>query len=318
MASVALVACALLTPRHGAFWQNFSPRFVPPALLLGALLLPLERMPGGLAAPALWVAGSIGLVSNGVALDYNLRLRSVSQRWLAGLGVARPSKAGTLLPIVMDAALDPRVSRRDYEVPYARPHVNTGLVYAMDRGAVAPSAFSLFPDIHLVLDRHSFPRAPSPHYFQDVFEQGTSDEARAIESVRLASYGSQFDEVLLIGPEPVIDVFVARGYRTVHRSERLFIGAFQGCPLTLHLAGKQPSRLTVVLGWAPVDRPVTIEEEVPVTSFPFDHALPSAGCGPHWLSVTAQGLACQENGEDGLLRVDGPSASCTFRPVPTP
>jgi hypothetical protein len=307
--ATSLTALALLTPRHGVVWLHFSARFVPVAVLFASLLLPLEQLRARWARGAAHAAlAGVFVVGTAWAARYHVRLRAASAPWLAALGA--PDRArGTLLPIVTQTTLDPRVPRADMEIPFARPHVNTGLVYAMDRAAASPYTFSMFPAVHVIQNLDAFPRAPGPVYFQDALDRVTDRAARAAELVRLASYGASFDEVLVQGPEDLIQVLLDRGYEPVHRSAGLLLARFRGCPTTLRLEGRRPDPLqaTVVLGWEPAFRPVEIDEGWSPAALPAERSLPLAGCGPIRVHVALgyPELACAGEDAAGQLHAGG-------------
>lgn len=304
LAGALFLTLALVLPRHGVVWQNLSPRFVPLALLFGALLVPMEALSSRLQRGIGVVLVASWLFSTGWAAAYHLRVRAASERWLAGLGVGDGGH-GTFLPIVMDASMVPDVPRADLEMPFLRPHINLGVVYAMDRFAASPTPFSAFPAIHVVQSSDAeFPRAPSPHYFQDVFDRVTDPAEREAEAVRLASYAAGFDEALVIGPEDVIATFVQRGFRPVARGERLLLARFEGCPTRVIVDGVRPrGAMTVVVGWDPAYRSV---EEVTVPTpdaWPYEAPLRFGSCGAHWLTVATAGLRCRDAGPDGALHI---------------
>ncbi len=307
--ALVLVLLALLTPRHGVVWRNFSPRFVPVATLFATLLLPLERL-AARRGRALAHAGLavIFVTSTAWAARYHVRLRAASEPWLAALG-APLGPRGTLLPIVTQTMLNPSVPREKLEIPFARPHVNTGLIYAMDRFAASPHTFSVLPAVHVIQDLEAFPRAPGQANFQDLLARVTEPAARTEELVRLASYGASYDEVLVQGPEDVIQAFLDRGYEPVHRSAGLLLGRFRGCPTTLRIEGQRPDplRLTVVLGWDPAWRPVQIDESWSPPRFPAERPLELASCGPIRVHVAPddRALACRGEDASGMLHASG-------------
>jgi hypothetical protein len=300
------LALALLTPRHAKGWQNFSPRFVPVALSVGALLIPLERV----RWPHVRTVASSALVlwfgaSTMWAVDYHRRLGTSSERWLAALD-APHERGRTLLPIVVDASLEPSVPRRDFEVPYARPHVNTGLVYAMAREAVSPYTFSASPSFHVILDRERFPRVPSIP--QDVLHLVPDPAIRLAEAHRLASYGARFDETLFIGPEDFVEVFETRGFERIHRGPNLFLGRFVGCPTSLAISGDRgpDTTLTIVTGWDPAYRAVELVEDLKPESWPLVRAMERAPCGRIWLRViSSDGARCRGATNEGDIFVNG-------------
>jgi hypothetical protein len=311
--ALALTALALLTPRHTVVWRHFSPRFVPVAVLFASLLLPLEALEGRrarlVARPLANAAlAAIFVTSTAWALRYNVRLRAASAPWLAALG-APGSPRGTLLPIVMQTRFDLDVARQDLEIPFARPHVNTGLVYAMDRFEASPYTFSVLPAVHVIQNLEVFARAPGQAGFQDVLDRVRDPAERAAELVRLASYGASYDEVLVEGPEDAIQVFVDRGYEPIRRSERLLLARFRGCPTTLRVLGRRPEplRATVVMGWDPAWRPVEIEEGWSPSRFPAERPLRLASCGPIRVRVAPDDptLACKGEDASGMLHAEG-------------
>lgn len=304
-----LTALALLTPRHTVTWLNFSPRFVPVAALFASFLVPLEvvaRPRGRALANAFLVATFVA--STAWAMRYHMRLRAGSAPWLAGLG-APESAHGTLLPIVTEARIDPSVPREALEVPFARPHVNTGLVYAMDRLEASPHTFSMLPAVHVIRDLETFPRAPAPSSFQDVLDRISDRTVRAAEIVRLASYGVGYDEVVVEGREDVVQAFLDRGYDPIHRGERLLLARFRGCPTMLRVEGhpRAPLRMDVVLGWDPAPRTVDVEEGWAPAALPAERPLRFASCGPIRVHIVLNdaSVTCAGEDEGGMLHGEG-------------
>ncbi len=310
---------ALLAPRHGSVWQNFSPRFVPPAVLLWSLLLPLERLRERPRWLVQLVLSAVAAVSIGWAVSYNVRLRESSQPWLAALG--KPStKGNTLLAIVTETVLDGSIAKRkDYEIPYARPHVNTGLIYALDREAVSPYTFAWFPRIHVVLDREALPRSPGRD-FQDAFFRPRADAE--MELVRIAGYGSHFDEFLFFGQESGINLLLGLGYEPIHRSERLLLSRFRGCPIELEVTGDLESapRLTLVVMWEPWPRSVWDETWQP-GALPSKRRLGHTSCAVNRIRVVPAdpGLACRGATDRFDFYVHGgETVRCHLEQEPTP
>ncbi len=287
--AIVATAGALFVPRHGMVWQNFSPRFIPLALVFGALLLPVERV-NGMALRGVCYAAFMALllVSTVWGMGYHRRLREASGPWLDALREP-PRAEGSLLPIVLETTLDPERARQDLEVPFARPHVNAGLVMAMQREAVSPYTFSVFPAIHVIRNRETFPRVPSPAYFQDVFHSVVDRRARSAEFVRLASYGAFFDEVFVEGPDDIVDVFLSSGYRAIHRGNRSLLARFEACPTKVRLDGQKPvpMRATVALGWDPEPRTVFVERDVTLSDWPAEVDVHFASCGAVRINVSA-------------------------------
>jgi hypothetical protein len=210
---------------------------------------------------------------------------------------------------VLETWTDSRVPRKDLEIPVARPHVNTGLVYAMDRFAASPYTFSTLPPVHVIQNREAFPRAPAPNNFQDQIDKIRDPAERHAELTRLASYGASFDEVLVEGPAEAIQVFLDRGYEPIHHSERLLLARFRGCPTTLRVEGQRPDplRATVVTAWDPAWRPVEIEEGWSPSQFPAERPLKRASCGPIRVRVAPDdpSLACKGADAEGMLHTEG-------------
>lgn len=305
--ALSYLLLAMTTPRHARAWYNFSPRFVPIGLFLAATLIPVERLRKAWTKRATHFALALSYLASTIwAAHHHLNLAENSDRWLAALG-AEHSRAGTLLPIVTQAKSDMRVRRRDLAIPFARPHVNSGLVYAMDRSLAAPYSFSTLPSVHAILDRQQFPRTPSRD-FQDSLHHLTP-KMRHREVVRLSSYGVAFDEVLIVGTPEIIETFIELGYQPIVRRKQLLLGRFVGCPTKVRFSSASSVALevTVVTFWDPYDRAVAVDENWKPQSLPAVRNLPHAGCGPIRVrfSFADPTLRCQQADQRGDIRATG-------------
>lgn len=307
------LALGLLVDRHGTGWKNFSPRFVPVALAMLVTLLPLEALRGRAIQLTQLTLAIVFATSTGWAIDYHLRLRAESEPWLTALEVPAAGTR-TLLPLVTRTILRGSIDqRRDFEVPFARPHVATGSAYAMARNAVAPYGFTHFPHLHLV-EGPSSPPKPGLG-FQDTLQRW-DPAARHRELTRLAIYAARYDEVLLIGTADQVELFEGRGFEPMVKSDTLFLGSFRGCPTKLTVTGPNPPpEMVVVVGWEPWPRSAWDTTWQPAR-LPAQRELPMSACGPLWIRVAVAGghLRCaNEDAQKRLLTTGGTNVSCELR-----
>ncbi|NUP05803.1 MAG: hypothetical protein HOW73_07060 [Polyangiaceae bacterium] len=305
------IAGTCFAPMHTAGWEFMQPRFIPPAVIAAAVLIPVERF----SATVQRVSAAALL---GLAIGSNLWAASMHRAFArehadAFAGLGRPSEPGrTLLPIVARPEI---VARRDdphAPVRHALPLLNLGQLYGVDREAIVPYTFSYIPEIHLIenkLERLS--RVPRRDYAQ-YFRADADPEVRRAELVRLGSFGTSFDDVLFYGTAEDADAFVALGYEVEFRSGGLFIGQLRGCPTTVDVVGAVPGEV-ILVGWTPSSRVV---HTFPVSGPSQRIAIDRGSCQGLWVSVEGSALGthriCDGGNERGAVEAPpgADSVSC--------
>lgn len=312
------LALAFTAPIDLAAWQLFAPRFLPFGCLLGAALLPLERLDArrrlavtaGLAA---FTAASLLWAGRTAA-----SLRAGDDEALSGLD-APLRRRGPRLVVDVDAFAAQRDSLHN-EIPYYAPLFNLGPLYAVAQGGVPAFAFLNNPRLHAFVmteaSRVSYPTLFDAAALADKAVQ-TNPGMRARVVTFLATVGAPFEDVVLRGRPEDGDVLTARGYVPDFRRGGLFIGHLEACPVTarIEVAGPFTSRVLVEYGADPLPHALrrTSLRDLSRASLSNVRLSPPL-CGPMWLRVTldrdgsgtpSKGDAhCDGADDQGRLRLD--------------
>jgi hypothetical protein len=286
-------------PMDSASWQYMEPRFIPLAIFPACMLVPLERLSARARAAVTGCLFVLAVASNLWVYREHARWAEASRASLSALG--RPAEPGhTLLPILATPENSWAYQHDDSRpIAAAARDLNLGQVYGVDRRAIVPYTFSFLPGIHpIVQKRATMPHVPVRDY-GEYFADDADPVTRRRELVRLASFGTEFDDVLFVGAEDDAATFVSLGYETEARDEGFFIGHFVGCPLDVHVEGaSHDGGMTV--GWAPAERVVAELAVGPTT--PGVHHLDRASCGGMWVRLFAgEGEHCRGADREGYL-----------------
>lgn len=317
----AMLALALSTPLHGASWEFMQPRFIPPAVFAALALLPLERLAPRARALATTAFLVCAVSSNLWVVDQHRRFAAQHEDAFSGLGVGEHRSGRTLLPIIAREETGYSYQTdRTRTTPHAAFIFNLGQLYAVDRAAVTPYSFSFLPNIHPVHYVGQMGRTPRRDY-GEFFKKGADPVVRERELVRLATFGTGFDDLLFYGSAEDVARLVALGYRPETRQNGFMIAQLIGCPLEVTVdAGSASGEL--LLGWVPADRIVHTFALEPGGSrrFQVDHG----SCGSMWLrwspAETGDAAACRgASANSNLLLEAGTSAAhCEVVPVAAP
>jgi len=291
-----MLALALFAPLHTRTWEYVGPRFLPPAVLAGALLVPLER----LHARAAWgVTGALTLLV-GASLTwsgwYNVRLTRACADALSGLDAGVVGK-GPRLPVILDSTCTNASAAMVHPVPLAQPLANVGALYAVEQGGVVPFTFVGLPQVHSFVTSKSWGTAMPPlpdkrgllARLDHALAAGDSETRRAVVD-EFAEAGAFFDDVILQGTAADRAQLEARGFRTEWTQGGTWIGRFVGCPLTLSLRTREAQTAPVLVeyGWRRQGRTYRTHLLPPKAVPPADVVsldLATTPCGDFWVRV---------------------------------
>jgi hypothetical protein len=316
VSGAVLLAAALLLPLHVASWEFVSVRFVPAAVGVLVVALPLERLGRETGRGAAALLAGFALASPAWAIGYHRVLEAGSADALSGLE-ADIVRDGPRLPVM----LGPDLGRPAGEpaIPFAVPLANLGHLYAIAQGGVVPYNFSVNPKIHHLMyvdEQRRYPAIPPDleawggHLASP---EGSKDPAlRAAIATRAAGYGSAYQDVILWGKPADGELLIHRGYVPDWRRGGLLLARFEGCPLSLSLPAEPAldPGAAVEIGWYPLDetaRRVGLSERRPEPGDRISVPIPRAPCGAVWLRVRADAsgrrLACRGADDAGRLVV---------------
>lgn len=298
LVALLLVVTGLVSPFHLSFWQLFSLRFGPVAIMVGAACLPLERLErrAAIAAVALALAG-YSVASNLWARSTNDGLERAAADAMSGLD-APIARTGPRLPIIIDRNLtfaDP--SPPWASIPSFAPAMNLGHVYCVQQGGMPPYNFMGTPTLHNFVHREYFPMVypPVPSYMEwFVLAPGPTypDPAtRAAILTAVTRHGRPYDDVIIYGAPADAEPFLEHGYAEDWRRGGLFVGHYVGCTGALEVRGavEGAEALTVEYGMFPlelVDWQTTVALEPGASEGePLVVPLERAPCGRLWFRV---------------------------------
>jgi hypothetical protein len=291
--AVAAIAALMLiavvtTPIHLRMWDNFAPRFLPFGVLLGLALLPVEEL--ALPRSRLVAGAAIGvfsLASIGWAWLHHavLSLRIADAMEVAELPIRR---SGARLPIILSPPEGSVFQVNELDL--------MGHVFTIEQGGMNPYLYAMRPGLHpLVWKRpraELFPPYP-PRFYPDLVRRAGFDPSagpREIHLVLLAMRGARYEDVILWGQPPDIELFEARGYVTDARRGGVALMHFSPCGLDVAVDAPGPlaAPLVVEIGWAPMIERTSVRAWAKGETPPdgVAHAtFPDAPCGPVWARV---------------------------------
>ena len=323
LVALGALVVGVLAPMHMPGWMYLSPRFLPLGTVLGLALLPVERLAGVgatvmRAAIALWTVAALGW-----SVSFHRDLATQLGPTLALLD-APVRRTGARLPIVSRDPWFEHLDSLDRPYPYFDPLYNLALLATENQGGVAVYTFTQWPLLHPFLSRPgAFPPLPPRETFwvglvdPEVRTKGTLRQALLTD---LASRGTPYEDVILLGDEEDQALLRGRGYETAWQSRDAWIGSFRGCPaqLTLQVPEGAPGRWSVSFGWLPLRAPAWQGEATrePGAST-VQVTLPRTPCGPMWVAVTpADGEAaawrCQGSNDEGRMLFPGRKQKASF------
>jgi len=320
LAAALLLVLWAVAPFNLGFWQFFSPRFLPLAAACALVLLPLERLGRGRRAARVALAAWSGAAA-GWAIPHHAALADATAPALSGLDQPLV-RVGPRLPVILDPHAGLPADSASSELPFYAPLRNLGQLYMVAHGGAAPYTFATSRFLHGVLYRAepeaALPQFPTLRSLRGFFvpsEPFTPGE-RERTLVRAAMAGSQFEDVILWGPEADIERILATGYEVAYRRGRLAIATFRGCPASLAVAGPSQAARWVDVGWAPAfDAYRRLSVPATAGSDESGLTLPDAPCTPLWLRVVESDGAghetvvrCAEAAGEPLL-VSGPGGA---------
>lgn len=308
---------AVLAPMDSSTWEFMQPRFLPLAIFPACALVPMERLGPTLRGLGLVALATFAVVSNGWVFREHARHAVTYASAYAGLHKA-VAPGRTLLPILASPE-NSWAYQHDTTRPIAAAawNLNLGQIYGVDRRAIVPYSFSFLPGIHPIEQlRNTMPRVPKRDY-GEFFAAGADPARRDEELVRLASFGTTFDDVLFMGTEADAVRFVSLGYDVETAATGFRIGRFRGCPLEVEVYGASDGG-SLQVGWMPSDRVV---ETIAIEPGPkASHRIEHGACGPMWARfLGANGARCR-GGDSANQRItsDDRKLTCAIELPPTP
>jgi hypothetical protein len=322
LVGAVLVVIFLVAPLHLATWEFFSPRFLAPATALLLVVLPFETLSRTVRYAALVVAclhAVASLIWSGW-FHRDMYARTADVLAAANQPVQR---FGPRLPVILDTQAGyARAIERWY--PYFEPTLNIGTLFAIEQGGVVPYTFTSVPQLHgLVLTEEGLARMPpAPHrqVFGAAFNAATKngDQGTIFATLtNFASFGAQYEDVILYASHDEHLVFLERGYRLDAHEGKARILRFEGCPVHVAVSAAGPLLHSISLeyGWHPVTRH-SFTLEAPAGTQPEDgeisFALDRAPCGWIWLrawldqdnsgTLSPADRVCVGADEEGRLR----------------
>ncbi len=274
-----LTVAAMVSPLHLPGWQFFGVRFVPMATLLACLLLPTERFGPRIRRATHAAVVGFGVASITWAGSYHRIARANIADALAGLD-APVRRSGARLPVVFDPAPGEPAEKIERRVPFVAPLQNIGLLYAVAQGGVPHGMFIGRKDAHLLTWRDPpngpTPDTPGPELAQLPHPQRLDN---------LLRYGSDYDDLLIIGKPGDFAAAAARGFAVDFQQGNALIAHFVGCPVQLDLdAGADAAgQVIVAVGWNGQSA-ISASRRAPA-AFPGPMPFPNSPCGGVWLRV---------------------------------
>lgn len=308
----ALLLAAALLPLHLPSWHFFSVRFLPLAVPLLVLALPVEALPrlGRLGVAAASVVFAAAATTWGAAHHRDLAERSAPA--LAGLeaGIARE---GPRLPIVLDPLLGRSLEDAEADMPFTAPLLNLGKLYATEQGGMVPHTFASDPSIHSALmteeGERRLPPAADPRYVLRSLGPGNERDLALREAVTvyLAAHGTRYEDVILAGRPEDADHLEWLGFEPDWREQGLVIARFRGCPFTVRFpdAANLPEDAVLELGWYPA---LGVTHRYSLARVPLgpdgSRTLPlRQSCGGLWVRLAPASSVCEGADDSGRLVV---------------
>jgi hypothetical protein len=293
-AAVLHLALAFAAPMDLAAWKLFSPRFLPFGCLLGAALLPLERLDARRRLAVLAGLSVFTMASLSWAARAATSLRARADEALSGLS-APLHRTGPRLEVALDA-FAAQADSAHQEIPFYAPLLNLGPLYAIEQGGISPFGFLTNPRIHpFVLSAQGQARYPgifSRGYLVDPRIQ-TDPAVRAEQITYLAMVGAPFEDLIFQGRPEDGELLIALGYAADFRRGGLFLGHLEGCPVTARVVTPASQRARVFLQYSAEALAGTLQRSELPPAPPAEGAevtrevkLSPPLCGPMWLRVS--------------------------------
>lgn len=291
VAGGVLLLGAILAPVHLHNWQFFSSRFAPPAVMLLALCVPIERLRNRRAMAA--AAAGLGLyaaASIAWGWQYHRRLVADGQDWLAALDlpIRRNGPRLSLVPHGQGGEFDETLSG---VVPFATPHRNLGTLYGLAHGGVPADLWSGYAGAHTLAFKKGagFPPGPRLGYHEYLGGHVGEPEVRRGVLTQLLGIGVRFDDIIFYGEPSDLPELASRGLAFDYQAHGLVIARFVGCVIDVTVDDRSAAGAPAVLieaGSWPYQRAITSEELPPAAGIGTRRArLSKAPCGDVWVRV---------------------------------
>jgi hypothetical protein len=288
LVALILLLSGLVLPFHIETWKFFSPRFLPFAVALGLVLLPLERVTRPTLALGFMVGTSLfALAAISWSALHHHRLVQHDADTLAGLQ-APVRRSGARLPIRLRAPLP--------GVAHADAGLNLGHLYILDQGGMVPYLFATRPTIHPYLykakRRELFGPFPG-RFFRQLYKRAGSSSSyppAPVQLTSLAQRGAAYEDVILMGEAHEADAFLSRGYVADFRRDGVAILRYVGCGLRVEVVTEPEFDVPIFVeyGWAPIlgasDRRILRPDQQPKADL-LRAFFPKAPCGRVWIRM---------------------------------
>ncbi len=313
VAGTSFALVAVFSPFHISGWQFFNMRFSPIAALLLLPLLPLERVPSGIARYAVAVALALfATASNLWALGYNLQLRRASDDLLSGLTLPI-KRSGMRLPLIIEPRAGEPQDKPSRTIPFGTANWNAGALYAVEQGGVPAWVFAESARIRRIVWRSPDERErryPAPErgfeFWLSEPEVANVPGARKAAVNRLLSYAPYYEDVIFYGRPEEVEWLRERDFAIDFQRGGLALARFVACPATLELSPGPQGHTTTFLqfGWAPSSDPIfsTSLPAEPEAKSARPYRVPESPCGEVWFRVVFD--------EDGDGRVSSGDSTC--------
>lgn len=299
LSAALFLILAFTVPLHLAAWEFFAPRFLPFGILLAAALLPIEELPDPRRRAAVLAISIFTLASLGWAARTHVALRARVADALAGLS-APIHRSGPRMIVPMDpfAGLAPGDDGAGEDIPFYAPLFNLGALYAVQQGGIPSYTFVTNPKIHpFVFSAQGKARYPELYDPADLRDPRLASDplARRTLLTFLATVGMPFEDVVIDGRPEDGQVLADRGYVTDFQKGGLFIGHFEGCPVTveIHAPAQRAVPLYLEYGFDPMPRALDQQMIPPPKTPPAEpgevtlKVVPKVPlCGGVWARVT--------------------------------
>jgi hypothetical protein len=314
MAGTCLLAWLVL-PFDMPGWQGLSPRFALPAMLFGALLLPVPTGAAGRWWTASWwVWGLLALAWHTDALQVRAdRCADV----VAAMRAPDPGvPAGAFSAMAPLAGCGPAGALDDHpDIPGVSSifHAHAGLAIAH---GLRQAGFHGSRDIHLYTVQLDPARPPWQRYSVGALtglalwlaDPPPDAPAEARDEVEVALWEQAHGQgaVWVRGPSEALARWEAVGFRPLAGAGSLRAFGWQGCPHTVALEGAWVGPVTVAWGWVPLPTALGPSrlQTFPPAAGPRALTLEGTPCAPVWMVlVAAEGL-------------EGPPVVCAGREGP--
>ncbi len=327
LVGLACLLVAIAGPVNLRNWQFFSMRFGPIAIVLLAVLTPIERLTsattraGAVVVMTLYAATSIGW-----AAAYNRELVAGSADVLAGLD-APVRREGPRLDLVM--TIQPMSwPQQDRPIPYLIPFWNIGPLFAVAQGGVPPRIFAWPGGTPLMWRRQPqtpYPLHPTFFPAEDLASPEKRDDRALYTSNVLSSltFVHEYEDVIFHGNPEDLLLLRQRGFTFDFHRGGFALARFAGCPVTIEIEPEPDadSPKTITAHWSPT-APPAVSFTLP-SGAPSVIEIPHSPCGELWVRVlydrdrsgtpSRGDRICAEARGDGFVRVPIPVAGTRFK-----